>query len=138
MAEGSQRGPARVIALRSGSVLRFRASDPQAVGEEPDYRFSLANERTFLAWIRTSLALGAGGLGAINLIDNFYGQELLGILLLSLSLVTAATSYRRWAANESAIRQGTPLPKSRLPQIVAFGTATLGVVAAALFGIGEL
>lgn len=26
-------------------------------GRDPDYRFSLANERTFLAWIRTALAL---------------------------------------------------------------------------------
>jgi hypothetical protein len=25
------------------------------LGEAPDYRFSLANERTFLAWIRTAL-----------------------------------------------------------------------------------
>jgi putative membrane protein len=30
-------------------------------GTEPDYRFTLANERTFLAWIRTALALLAGG-----------------------------------------------------------------------------
>lgn len=26
-------------------------------GEEPDYRLTLANERTFLAWIRTALAI---------------------------------------------------------------------------------
>ena len=30
-------------------------------GTEPDPRFTLANERTFLAWIRTALALIAGG-----------------------------------------------------------------------------
>ena len=30
-------------------------------GEEPDYRFTLANERTFLAWVRTALGLLAGG-----------------------------------------------------------------------------
>ena len=29
-------------------------------GKTPDYRFTLANERTFLAWIRTALALMAG------------------------------------------------------------------------------
>src|SRR6185312_1745313 len=33
------------------------------LGEEPDYRFSLANERTFLAWIRTALALMAAAVG---------------------------------------------------------------------------
>lgn len=117
---------------------RRRANDPRRVGSEPDYRFTLANERTFLAWIRTALALGAGGLGAINLIDNFYGQEALGLILLGLSFATAATSYRRWAANERAIRLGKPLPASRLPQLIATGTALLGVIAAVLFVIGEL
>ena len=32
-------------------------------GQEPDPRFSLANERTFLAWIRTALALAAAAIG---------------------------------------------------------------------------
>jgi len=113
-------------------------SDPRSVGTDPDYRFTLANERTFLAWIRTALALAAGGLGAINLIENFYGQEFLGMLLLGLSFITAATSYRRWAGNERSIRLGAPLPASRLPQFLTAGTALLGVVAAALFVIGEL
>ncbi len=113
-------------------------TNPRSVGEEPDYRFTLANERTFLAWIRTSLALAAGGLGAINLIDNFYGQEILGLILLGLSFLTAATSYRRWAKNERSMRLGEPLPASRLPTYIAVGTALLGVVAAVLFVIGEL
>ncbi len=116
----------------------FRRSDPRAVGTQPDYRFTLANERTFLAWIRTSLALGAGGLGAIHLIDNFYGQEVIGLALLALSFITASTSYRRWAANEQSLRLGAPLPPSLLPRIVAIGTALLGLVAAVLFVLGEL
>lgn len=107
------------------------------VGEDPDYRFTLANERTFLAWIRTALALAAGGLGAISLLD-FYGQEVLGFLLLGLSFLTAATSYRRWAANERSMRLGRPLPASRLPALLAIGTALFGVVTAILFAIGEL
>ena len=107
--------------------------DPRAVGEEPDYRFTLANERTFLAWIRTSLALAAGGLGAINLIEDFFGQEVIGLVLLTLSFLTAATSYRRWALNERSIRLNEPLPTSRLPALIAIGTAVLGVGAAVLF-----
>ena len=43
--------------------------DVDDVGEEPDVRFTLANERTYLAWIRTSLALIGGGLAASQLID---------------------------------------------------------------------
>ncbi len=120
----------------SGRSRKGAAEEP--VGTDPDYRFTLANERTFLAWIRTSLALGAGGLGAMNLIENFYGQELLGLLLLGLSFLTASTAYRRWAANERAMRLDQPLPPSRLPAAMAVGTATLGVVAAILYALGEL
>ena len=36
-------------------------------GREPDPRFTLANERTFLAWIRTALGLLAGGIGVLTL-----------------------------------------------------------------------
>lgn len=107
--------------------------DPRTFGEEPDYRFTLANERTFLAWIRTSLALAAGGLGAINLIEDFYGQEVIGLVLLALSFLTAAASYRRWALNERSIRLNEPLPTSLLPALIAIGTAVLGVGAAILF-----
>ena len=50
--------------LRSvGAAVRLWIS-PARVHEEgvtPDYRFSLANERTFLAWLRTGLALVGGG-----------------------------------------------------------------------------
>ncbi len=113
-------------------------NDPRQVGSDPDYRFTLANERTFLAWIRTALALAAGGLGAISLIENFYGQEALGLTLLGLSFVTAATSYRRWARNERAMRLGEPLPHSRLPALMTVGTALLGFTAALLFVIDRL
>jgi putative membrane protein len=110
-----------------------KSSDPRTVGTRPDYRFTLANERTFLAWVRTSLALAAGGLGAISLIDNFYGKEILGLTLLTLSFVTSATAYRRWAANERSIRLDQPLPASRLPQFLAAGSALLAIGVAVLF-----
>ncbi len=116
-----------------GAVSRLLPPDPRRVGQEPDYRFTLANERTFLAWVRTSLALAAGGLGAVSLIPDFFGSHVLGILLLALSIATAATAYRRWALNEAAMRLGEPLPPSRLPQFMAAGTAVVGVVAAVLF-----
>lgn len=107
--------------------------DPRLVGQEPDYRFTLANERTFLAWVRTALALAAGGLGVISLLPDFSGSEVLGILLLGLSFVTASSSYRRWAQNERAMRLGEPLQFSRLPQMMAIGTALVAIISAALF-----
>jgi putative membrane protein len=111
--------------------------DPRGVGDEPDYRFTLANERTFLAWIRTALALAAGGLGAVSLLPDVAGSELLGLALLLLSFLTAASAYRRWAYNERSMRLGEPLPPSRLPLVMALGTAIVASVAAVMFVIEE-
>ena len=109
--------------------------DPRSVGEEPDYRFTLANERTFLAWIRTALALAAGGLGAIALLEDLAGSEVLGVGLLALSFVTSATAYRRWARNEAAMRLGEPLRPSRLPVVMTVGAALFALVGATLIVI---
>ncbi len=119
-------------------MSHFLPPDPRNFGREPDYRFTLANERTFLAWVRTSLALAAGGLGAISLLPDFYGSEALGIVLLALSFATASTSYRRWALNETAMRTDAPLPPSRLPQMMAAGTAFVALAAAMLFVVDNL
>ncbi len=110
-------------------------NDPRRVGKDPDYRFTLANERTFLAWIRTALALAAGGLAAVTILDDFPGEEWLGVGLLALSFITAATAYRRWALNERAMRLDEPLPPSRLPMMMAIFVAVVSVSAAVLMAI---
>lgn len=106
--------------------------DPSEVGTDPDYRFTLANERTFLAWIRTSLALTAGGLGAVVLLDEVSGSTILGVVALALAIVTAVVAPARWARNERAMRMNEPLPASKLPQIVALVTTAIAIVAAIL------
>lgn len=115
-------------------TLRARVlpPDPRRVGTEPDYRFTLANERTFLAWIRTALALAAGGLAAVSLLDDVALGETLGVLLLALSFLTAASAYRRWALNERAMRLNEPMPQSLLPMMMAIGTAVVAVLAAVI------
>lgn len=120
---------------RRGPHQHLVPPDPRAHGIDPDYRFSLANERTFLAWIRTSLALAAGGLGAASLLDDFPGEEILGIGLLLLSFVTAAMSYRRWALAETAIRLDEPLPDSKLPVLLAGGVALIVIASAVLVAV---
>jgi putative membrane protein len=115
---------------------RVLPPDPRRVGDEPDYRFTLANERTFLAWIRTALALAAGGLAAVSLLDDVALGETLGILLLTLSFLTASSAYRRWALNERAMRLHEPLPTSRLPMVMAVGTAVVAIVAAIVLVAG--
>ena len=84
-------------------------------GSEPDYRFSLANERTFLAWIRTALALLAGGV----LLDQFSTKlephrVVLGLAigLCALASVLCILAYTRWRANEIAMRHARPLPST--------------------------
>ncbi|MGH9235150.1 MAG: YidH family protein, partial [Acidimicrobiales bacterium] len=66
---------------------------------EPDYRLTLANERTFLAWIRTSLALLAGGI-ALNEVTGLSSSEAtrtaLAVAAVALSLVLAVSSFVRW------------------------------------------
>ena len=94
-------------------------------GSEPDPRFTLANERTFLAWIRTALALAAGGLAVVHLMPDLWGREPLGISLMGLSLITAVSSYRRWVLLETAIRGGSTLPASRMPAVLAIANRTL-------------
>lgn len=110
-------------------------NDPRRVGNDPDYRFTLANERTFLAWIRTALALAAGGLAAVTILDDFPGEEWLGVGLLALSFITAASAYRRWALNERAMRLDEPLPPSRLPMMMAVFVALVSIAAAILMAV---
>lgn len=100
---------------------------------EPDYRFTLANERTFLAWLRTSLSLLAAGVAVVQLLPEFAvpgTRGVVGGLLAALAVVTAAGGVLRWRGVETAIRRGRPLPRQRLPWVLA-----AGLVALALFGL---
>lgn len=101
-----------------------------AVGSEPDPRFTLANERTFLAWIRTALALIAGGvaLEALNLPLQPALRLTASLLLLALGLLVPITAWLTWGAVERAMRQGTPLPGSRIALPLAGGIAAVAVV----------
>jgi putative membrane protein len=83
------------------------------LGEAPDYRFSLANERTFLAWIRTALGFLAAGVGLDQLAPDFATpliRELLALLLCLFAGVLAIYGYLRWLNNEKAMRLKVDLP----------------------------
>jgi putative membrane protein len=103
------------------------------VGERPDYRFTLANERTFLAWVRTSLALMASGVAVVQFVPGLsWVRHLLGFVLVGLGGVVAAVAYAHWERNERAMRLGEQLPHSPVPRLVA---AALGLVAVAALGL---
>lgn len=112
---------------------------PDEVGAEPDARFSYANERTFLAWNRTALALISVGLAVTQLLPPFRvtgGRRIIGLPLIALGAIVAIASLREWAANERAMRLGRPLPRSRLPQIMAVTIAAIAVAAAVFAVVG--
>ena len=100
------------------------------VGSEPDARFSLANERTFLAWIRTSIAFMAAGV-ALEALPVPYPQSLqsaLAVALLVIGIVASGSAWLRWALTERAMRRGDPLPSLSLPLFLAMGIAACAVV----------
>jgi putative membrane protein len=104
-------------------------------GPDPDYRFTLANERTFLAWIRTALALVAGGVAVVQLIPEFAfpgARHLIGILLVSTGGVLAVSSVRRWRQVQDAMRRDADLPPTRIPLLLGTGLAGLTVFVLAL------
>ncbi|WP_103350207.1 YidH family protein [Amycolatopsis sp. CA-128772] len=104
---------------------------PHAGGREPDYRFTLANERTFLAWLRTALGLLAGGVAVHQLVPNAASTVLAGLCVV-LAAVLAGTAYPRWRRVQVAMRAGEPLPPSRLILVLTGGLLTLIVAAAVL------
>ncbi|OZM72891.1 hypothetical protein CFN78_11555 [Amycolatopsis antarctica] len=106
-------------------------------GEDPDYRFSLANERTFLAWIRTSLALLAGGVAVLQLVPDLgprWARVALGAGLIVLAVLLAAMSHRRWRRNERAMRLKVSLPPTAQIPLLAYGLglAAIGALVAVL------
>jgi putative membrane protein len=90
-------------------------------GEEPDPRLSQSNERTFLAWVRTALALLAGAVAvhtpAVDL--DVWVKTIASLCLLAAAGLAIAQSWTRWRATERAIRSGTPLPGFGGPVMLA-------------------
>jgi putative membrane protein len=101
------------------------------VGEDPDPRFTMANERTFLSWIRTALALDAAGLAVIQLLPELvvpFAREAIAVALVVMGTVVASASFRRWATVEDAMRSQRPLPPSWVPGFLAGTLGTLSLV----------
>ena len=106
-----------------------------AVGTDPDPRFTLANERTFLAWIRTSLALIAGGV-ALEAFDVPLPAALrsaVSVFMLVVAIILPVVAWVHWKQSERAMREERPLPFSfAIPVLVV----AIVVVAGALV-VGE-
>jgi putative membrane protein len=111
-------------------------------GTEPDARFTFANERTFLAWSRTALALVVAGLGIVQLLPPFpgvpLGRHLLGLPLIALGAVLSVAAYAEWVRSQRALRRGEPLPRSVLPWILAATVTGVALIAAVVLLVSAL
>jgi putative membrane protein len=118
------------------------AVDRDTGGTEPDPRFTFANERTFLAWSRTALALVVAGLGIVQLLPPFpgvpAGRHLLGVPLIALGAVLAIAAYIEWVRNQRALRRGEPMPLSVMPWILAATITGIAIIAAVVLLLSAL
>lgn len=96
---------------------------------EPDIRFSLANERTFLAYERTAIGLVAAALAVFHLLEPSWPQRLLGLFLLASAVVAAGGGWLRFRQADRAIREGRDLPAGSTVHVMAL--AVLVVIVAA-------
>ncbi|MGW5215685.1 YidH family protein [Streptomyces sp. NPDC004051] len=109
-------------------------------GTEPDYRFTLANERTFLAWVRTAVSLLAAAVAVRQLVPPFsvpHAREILAVVCAFLAFVIAVRSYPHWRRAQRAIRRGGPLPGSRLLPVLAAALAAVAAFTTALVWVGD-
>ena len=121
------------------------SAEPQETGgdgAEPDPRFTFANERTFLAWSRTALALVVAGLGVVQLLPPFpgvpWGRHVLGVPLIVFGAVVAVAAYGEWVRSQRALRLGQPLPRSVMPRLLAAVITVLAVIAAVVVLVSAL
>lgn len=109
-----------------------------ASGEEPDPRFSLANERTFLAWVRTALAFlaGAVALEALATPLNPTVRAIAALALVATALIVVLQAWIGWVRIERALRQDRPLPSplTTLPVTIGLVAVTVLVGAGLLLG----
>ncbi|MFB6613718.1 YidH family protein [Streptomyces sp. NPDC085524] len=114
--------------------LWFAPSKLRDEGETPDYRFSLANERTFLAWIRTALALVGGGFAVDQFLPDLrWGVRVgMALALLAVGAACALRAVNHWVRCERAMRHGEDLPLSRFPVVLSLG---VGIVALAMVAV---
>ncbi|HVL91837.1 MAG TPA: DUF202 domain-containing protein [Acidimicrobiales bacterium] len=96
---------------------------------EPDIRWSLANERTLLAYSRTALSLLLAGLavvGSHTVTDAPVWLAALGVPLIVLGAVVALAARRRFFTTEAVMRAGGPLPLPSAASLLPWGIAAVG------------
>ncbi|WP_431969627.1 YidH family protein [Nocardia sp. bgisy134] len=107
----------------------------------PDERFTLASERTFLAWIRTSLGLLAGGIAMVHLVPEFstgWARTLLGTMMILLAVVAPIAGLRRWLQVRQALESGAEMPDERDLWVLTVGITAVAILAGTVTVVGAL
>nr|BFD85731.1 DUF202 domain-containing protein [Streptomyces sp. Xyl84] len=109
--------------------LWFAPEEVREEGSTPDYRFSLANERTFLAWLRTALALIGGGFAVDQFLPHLGRAWRVGLALalLAAGVLCSLRAVNHWVRCERAMRRGEDLPASRFPALLGIVVAVVAV-----------
>jgi len=131
----------------SPAALEVQVTDTEPSGSagegtEPDPRFTFANERTFLAWSRTALALVVAGLGVVQLLPPFpgvpWGRHVLGVPLIVFGAVVAVAAYGECVRSQRALRLGQPLPRSVMPRLLTAVITAIAIIAAVVVLVSAL
>ncbi len=107
--------------------------------QEVDYRFLLANERTFLAWMRTALALVAGGVALDQFVVVAGARDLvafLGVFAITLGAIVAVLGIVQWRRADQAMRNGTRMNSSLTLMIIGAMLAVFALAIALLLTLG--
>lgn len=117
--------------------MKIKINMKMEMGKDPDYRFSLANERTFLAWIRTALAFLATAIGIDVLLREHHSGvmrhgELLVVILALIAMLSGAWAFLRWYQNEKAMRLEASFRYSRSLLLLTSAIIGLGILVAVL------
>ncbi|MEU8891824.1 DUF202 domain-containing protein [Streptomyces sp. NPDC048442] len=125
-------------ALWEGLRLWWAPQRIREEGDTPDYRFSLANERTFLAWVRTALALVGAGFAVDQFLPDLrWGVRVgMALALLAAGALCALRAVNHWVRCERAMRRGEDLPVTRFPTVLSLlvGVVAVAMVVVVLFG----
>ncbi|WOC12076.1 YidH family protein [Gordonia sp. MP11Mi] len=100
-----------------------------------DARFTLAAERTMLAWLRTALGLIAAGVAVLHLIGEFSSpamQATLGIGLIALGVASAAVGGWRWYRTTHVLEHGGRMPGPVAIWVLIGGLIVLAVAFAVI------
>jgi putative membrane protein len=130
-----------MVDSRTATPARRWRRRPHRIGSPADPRFSFANERTFLAWNRTALALIGGGLAAAQLLH--FGVRgtgvIVGLPLIGLGAAVAVAGIARWRASELAMRLRMRLPRARFaPALLGVGTGAIAVLSLVVLTLDQL